>query len=462
MSTAAAPPLFPSPKPTPSYWLREGSQLSDHRTTPDLPTSSDVVILGAGMTGIAALYHLTELAPHLSVTVIDARGVCEGATGRNAGMATPLAAHGFRSRVEALGSVRAALDTVAFERKCVSELVATIDALGLREYVQLRQGGVLNLAESEAEWRGMLADLAYYREHTVSLKDNDVEEIHVLDPAALAREFHTAPDGFFGGIYSSLGFQLWPYRLVTALAQHCLAVNPDHVNLQTHTLALGVSRQPDGTYAVRTARGTIAATAVIHATNAYVGQLVPTLRDRVVPVRGQMVAGKLRGNPDAVTWRAGLAFNEGLEYFQNRDDGTVLLGGGREFAARDDTPMEVGQHDDAGVNLNISEGLVNVFARRFAPGPELDVTQTWTGIMGFSSNAQPVVGRLHSADPSGRESRQFAAVGYTGHGMPRCFLAAKNVVLAVLGREGELDSAVRSCFAVPDSAVEPNNAGVAS
>ncbi|KAI9217539.1 FAD dependent oxidoreductase-domain-containing protein [Blastocladiella britannica] len=449
--------IVPSPNPTQSYWLRELSPFADTRTTPILPEAADVVIIGAGITGVSALYHLTQSAPHLRVALVDARGVAEGATGRNAGMATPLASVGFRARAESLGSVKAALDSVAFERKCVRELTATIDALGLRDRVQLRSGGVLNLAESPAEWEGMLADLEFYRKHTVRLADNDMEEIRVLDPAQLEKEFSTTPGGFYGGIFSSLGFQMWPFRLSVGLVQHCLSTNGANVNMQMRTVVTGISRTPTtenaSSYTVHTDRGPIRTTHVVHATNAYVSHLVPSLQGSVVPVRGQMVAGKLAHDRARPTWTTGLAFNDGLEYLQQRDDGTLLLGGGREFATGAPA-MEIGEWRDDAVNPLISAGLEHTFRDRFVHGPGLEVAQAWTGIMGFATTGQPIVGRLVGAE-AGVVSNQWVAVGYTGHGMPRCFLAAKNLVLQILGREDEVDAAIHSCFKVPSDAIEP-------
>ncbi|ORZ31205.1 FAD dependent oxidoreductase [Catenaria anguillulae PL171] len=443
--------MFPAPNPTPSYWLHEGNPFKGHRTTPDPPASADVVILGAGVTGVSTLYHLTQLAPELSVVMLDARSLGEGATGRNAGMATPLASHGFRDRVQHLGGVQPALDTVAFERKCVRELTQTIHELGIADYVQLRQGGVVNLAESEQEWNDMLEDLKAYKEQTVGLMDNDMEEIKVWGPQDL-RKLRTA-DGFYGGIHSSLGFQLWPFRLLVALTQHCLAVNPNNINLQFETLATGIAWSIDhpAEYEIRTSRGRIRAKHIVHATNAYVSHLVPSLYGHIYPVRGQMVAGKIESKPDSLTWHTGAAFNYGLEYLQQRDDGTLLLGGGREFAKA--PGMEVGVFDDGVTNPAITEGLTKVFSARFQDGKQLRVTQAWTGIMGFSKNEQPVIGRLHAAN--GGPANQFVAAGFHGHGMPRCYLAAKNIVLQILGRNGEVDRAVESCFAVPESAVEP-------
>jgi hypothetical protein len=45
----------PVPNPTTSFWTAETLPFSNLRSTQDLPTSVDVVIIGAGFAGIARL-----------------------------------------------------------------------------------------------------------------------------------------------------------------------------------------------------------------------------------------------------------------------------------------------------------------------------------------------------------------------------------------------------------------------
>jgi len=47
-------PGLPHPQPTRSFWLID-NPLSNHRTTVSLPGCADIVILGAGLTGISII-----------------------------------------------------------------------------------------------------------------------------------------------------------------------------------------------------------------------------------------------------------------------------------------------------------------------------------------------------------------------------------------------------------------------
>jgi hypothetical protein len=77
---------FPQPSvgSTQSFWRTELDPLDDHQTP--LPTKTDILIIGGGYVGASAAYRLLaenkqEIPPR--VTLVEARGLCSGASGRN-------------------------------------------------------------------------------------------------------------------------------------------------------------------------------------------------------------------------------------------------------------------------------------------------------------------------------------------------------------------------------------------
>lgn len=87
---------FPHPKPTLSFWLQgtRNDPLIGHRTTERIPSDSDVVIIGAGMSGASTAYHLFKDHDPMRgtlprVVILEAREACYGATGRNGGHCKP-------------------------------------------------------------------------------------------------------------------------------------------------------------------------------------------------------------------------------------------------------------------------------------------------------------------------------------------------------------------------------------
>lgn len=72
---------LPSQQSTLSYWLREPSKaLLGHRSTEDLPSYTDVVVVGSGIAGSFGARELVQGGKN--VLMLEAREACSGATGR--------------------------------------------------------------------------------------------------------------------------------------------------------------------------------------------------------------------------------------------------------------------------------------------------------------------------------------------------------------------------------------------
>lgn len=76
----AVSPGLPNPHPTQSLWTFPPSSVSSDEAA--FPQSSDVVIIGSGITGTSIAYNLLKEQPQLKVLMLEARNVCSGATGR--------------------------------------------------------------------------------------------------------------------------------------------------------------------------------------------------------------------------------------------------------------------------------------------------------------------------------------------------------------------------------------------
>jgi len=73
---------LPRDNPTKSYWGYP-NYISDLRTTKDLPESTDIVIIGSGISGTAITWHTLHHTPDTKIVLPEAREACSGATGRN-------------------------------------------------------------------------------------------------------------------------------------------------------------------------------------------------------------------------------------------------------------------------------------------------------------------------------------------------------------------------------------------
>src|SRR5262245_29502398 len=88
LARACVPTVHPIGFPIDSepYWFCAGQPLAGHQSSPSLPESADVVIIGAGLTGASAAYHLANhAATGARIVVLDQGDPAGEASGRNGG-----------------------------------------------------------------------------------------------------------------------------------------------------------------------------------------------------------------------------------------------------------------------------------------------------------------------------------------------------------------------------------------
>src|SRR5271165_6651833 len=95
-------------------------------------THADVVVIGAGIMGLAVAYHLAERGV-TNVTVVDKGYLCGGASGRNGG--------GVRAQWSSEANIRLMLESIRMCRDFATKMKIN---------VWFRQGGYLFLARTPA------------------------------------------------------------------------------------------------------------------------------------------------------------------------------------------------------------------------------------------------------------------------------------------------------------------------
>lgn len=87
IEAALSDPQLPRPNPTEAFWQSPPSLISDIQS-PHLPSQVDFAIIGSGATGCSVAQNLLDNLPsgsQATLTVLEARSLCSGATGRNGG-----------------------------------------------------------------------------------------------------------------------------------------------------------------------------------------------------------------------------------------------------------------------------------------------------------------------------------------------------------------------------------------
>jgi gamma-glutamylputrescine oxidase len=355
-----------------SLWLDGAS-----RSYPPLDgdVAADVAVVGAGIAGVATAYFLASSGA--KVVVLEARGVAEGASGRNAGFLLAGVAENFVAASRRYGE-QSALRIWRFTQRTQALARALVGEHGID--CGLRWKGSDQIAGDDEEWREIEDSARRLSSEGVAVS---------VDRAARCATY--ADDG-----------ELHPVRWVRGLAA-AAATKGARIYESTRVDAV-VSGE------ARTATGVVRADAIVLCTNAYTARLATS---RVRPVRGQMLATA----PAAPAFARPAYANRGYRYWRQTSDGRILVGGWRDTAVG----AEVGEDERT---TDVIQKQLEGFLREHAITAA--VTHRWAGTMGFSHDALPYIGRIARG--------VFVCGGFTGHGM--AFGPASAELVAALVRGG--------------------------
>ncbi|KAF4344858.1 FAD dependent oxidoreductase [Fusarium beomiforme] len=434
LERASSVPGFPVPNPTKSYWLDDPPfpalcDIQDEK----LPSEVDVVVIGSGITGAAVTKSLLELsASNLRVVVCEARQLCSGATGRNGGHVKSAPYDEFAMFKSKLGPENARR-IVRFKRRHLEMMKQLGEGI---ERAEVREVETVDVFVEKVDFEKAKAQVNDVREWMP-------EEKHRVWEADEASKEFGVNELVVGAVSYSAG-ALWPYRLVTSVWNDLLERFPG-LSINTHTPVESVTHNRHGSYTVTTPRGVIKASHVIHTTNAYAGQLLPPVRGCVVGALAQMSAQRPGASFPAThgkrSWS--VIYSPGFDYITQRPDrpdgtpGDIMIGGGF-FRSKDAGLDQVGIWDDskniALPLMHIRGVMPSVYEPNWGEGSSL--IKAWTGIIGFTGDLMPLVGRAPGS-PVERDSGEWMAAGFCGEGMVYSWLCGTALAVMVLGKEDE-------------------------
>ena len=436
MGGGELPKGFPQPNPTTSYWQLPPHRIANHRTTPDLPTSTthDYIIIGSGISGAAITYKLLTRDPSLSILMLEARTAASGASGRNGGHCRAGWWYNFEKYSAAFGEEEA-IKFGNLEEHNVQDIADFV-----REHdvdCDFQDVETADTYSTQEAWEGVL--------EVARLREEARQRRHDTELLVKRQIWHGKDASDRVGLPNLLGavtypaHTLNPHQLVCQMLELSLEKG---LNLQTNTPAFAVAPSQEGNakWEVQTDRGTVRAKQVVLATNAYTNALHSGLANTgfLMSSRSQVTAIRPKSTDlsDRPGKTAGVNDRGSGDYFMIRAPrlsgaGDVLYGGGRGISKT----REMGITDDSVVNPDIAAYLKRSVPEVFGKetwGEKSEDVRDWSGITCYTPDTFPMVGEIPG------EEGLWASIGMNGHGMAMAYRSAEALVtMMTTGKEPE-------------------------
>ncbi|GAA0279239.1 FAD-dependent oxidoreductase [Cryptosporangium japonicum] len=373
----------------------------------------DVVIVGAGFTGLWTAYYLAAADPALRIAVLEAEFAGFGASGRNGGWCSAL----FPASTARVARDHGRDAAIAL-RRALFDTVDEVGRVAVAENLDIdwAKGGTLTLAAGAAQESRLRAELEDERQW--GFGDADYRWLNADEARA---RVEVATD-VRGALYTP----------------HCAAIHP--AKLARGLAALVVARGVqlfEGTRVTRlearravTDAGTVTADVVIRATEGYTPSL-PGHRRAVAPLYSLMIATE----PlpawffDSVGWRSRETLTDGrhlIIYAQRTADDRIALGGrGAPY------PYGSRLRPEAERDQEVFSALHRTLLEMFPGASGASITHTWGGPLGVPRD-------WHASVGLDRSTGIGWAGGYVGDGVATTNLAGRTLTDLVLQRDTDL------------------------
>ncbi|KAI9437016.1 FAD dependent oxidoreductase [Lactarius indigo] len=442
-------PELPVNDPTVPFWTVPPAEIPIDNDAP-LPSHVDVLVIGSGITGASCTRTLLRHGPPgLRVLVLEARDVCSGATGRNGGHINAPLFHDYPQLKSEFG-LESAKRIIRFRLAHLPAVREAVDDIGALNYSQVRDVEKLDVYFDRGTFEESLKALEEWKADM----PEEAAGCCVVEGKEAAKRFQLSE--LVVGVIVSPGGAAHPYRTVTSIFKNLLQQYPDQFDLFTQTPCTGITPPSTVTpqYTIQTPRGAVTAHHIIHATNGWSSHLLPGLRGKIVPIRGLMTAQRpgmgLPTSASSPGARAHIFYYTppGYDYLtqlpNHSGEAELLFGGGVVQGGRI-TLTEVGVSDDSAYSMAIASHIQGALPEYFGRANWGAEGALWTGILGFSADLQPWMGRVPPA-VSGRADGavrslatpgEWVSAGYSGEGMVHAWLCAHALALMLLGLEEE-------------------------
>lgn len=364
--------------------------------------SADVCVIGGGIAGCSTALHLAERG--YRVVLLEGKRVAWGASGRSGGQAI----FGFASGQDKLVAQVGRDDA----RRMFDLSVAALDLI--------RERVARHAIDCDLHWGQM--HVAIKPRHETELKawrdelaaDYGYDSLRWLDRGEVRSLLAT--DRYTGGLYDTRSGHLHPLNYTLGLAAAAEAAG---ATIHEGSQVLRLEHGDPAT--VHTATGLVRARHVALCCNAYVDELAPKLRARIMPVGTYIVATEPLGQARIeALMRENIGvtdINWVLDYFRRSADHRLLFGGRVSYSGLDP--------------LNTRAATRARMLKVFPQLADVAIDHAWGGYVDITMNRAPDFGRL--------APNVYYLQGFSGHGIALTGMAGGLLAEAIAGQAERFD-----------------------
>lgn len=394
----------------PTYWVASAGTPPEDDGPIRKDVDADVVIIGAGLTGISTALYLAQ-EHGIQALVLEANQTAWGCSSRNGGQGQNASGRLTRSQwIERWGlDVAKQLDTeirTGFDN--FKHLTTQIDCDAF-------DGGHLYLAHRPEK-------LAYLRREASGRRDIFGYNTRLLTSEEVRRDYCDERE-HAGAMLEAEGVGIHPLKFCFGLLRQARALGA-----KVHPASPVQGWQTvNGVHHLRTPGGTVRAKRVVVCTGGYTGQtLNPLLKSRIMPILSNSVVTRpLTASELAATHFRSHTFltdTRTLRFYCRLLKDNRLQLGSRSAVTGAEAP------DPRHRKL-----LTDAIARKFPPLAGIQIDYSWWGWVDVSHDMMP---RITRPDPA---QNVWYAVGYGGNGVSFSTWAGKRLAQRVAGQDAGQD-----------------------
>jgi gamma-glutamylputrescine oxidase len=366
---------------------------------------ADVVIIGAGYTGLSAAHHIAKSG--LAPAVLEANRPGWGASGRNGGVISAKFRLSFRE-IDAVHGRAMARRMYQIAHESTDMVEELVSEFGIASATLVRTGQV-KAAHNETTLKAAIDEANWMTREMGSA------EVRILNKRGVREE--TGSDIFVGGVLNPGSGGIHPLNYLRGLTD---GVARRGVPIFQESPVLKLRREGDGIVA-ETPQGAVRARQAIIATNSYSDLTGATahMQRTLIPFRSALIAteklprnlaGKLMptGHTDTETKHM-------MRWFRMTDN-RVIFGGRGAF----------GKQDSQAAFDALRKAMIGIFPDL----ADVPLEYKWSGLVAMTLDSVPHIGRI--------DDRTLVSMGYNGAGVAMSSLMGRYLAAFVRGESPDV------------------------